>query len=229
MYIAYFDEVKPMPQHGRDHYLVGGIAVPMEQIGALERAVTNLAVEIFGSHELVPGTEFHANYCYFGKSHFKGMEPATRISILVRLAALIAHADGVKRVYAAINQTKIYNAAPEYAFAHFVERMEMAIPNDQSCILIGDLDDEQSTNMVCDFSRFRQLGTPWAHGIDINRVVDSVHFCRSHHSRLLQLADVYLFIVAGKYGGRKGWMKDEFVKAFDGLDLYAHRFKDWPK
>ncbi|TIT81805.1 MAG: hypothetical protein E5W59_30820, partial [Mesorhizobium sp.] len=94
MYIAYFDEVKPMPQHGRDHYLVGGIAVPMEQIGALERAVTNLAVEIFGSHELVPGTEFHANYCYFGKSHFKGMEPATRISILVRLAALIAHADG---------------------------------------------------------------------------------------------------------------------------------------
>lgn len=83
--------------------------------------------------------------------------------------------------------------------------------------------------MVNDFSRFRQRGTPWAYGIELKSVVDSVHFCRSHHSRLLQLADIYMFIVSGWYGGRKGWMKEALGKALEGMDLYAHRYKEWPK
>ena len=107
--------------------------------------------------------------------------------------------------------------------------MERAIPSSQPCILIGDLDDEQATNMVKDFSRFRQSGTPWDYGIELKSVVDSVHFCRSHHSRLLQLADIYMFIVSGWYGGRKGWMKEELKKALEDVELYGHRFKEWPK
>ena len=231
MYVAYFDEVKAMPQHGRTHYLVGGLAVPMETIGTLEHAVTALSEEVFGTTELTVDSEFHASYCYFGKGNFKGRPPQERIEVIARLARFISEADDVKRVYSAIKQPKLYNEdqAAEFAFAHFVERMELAIPRSEPCILIGDLDDEQATNMVNDFSRFRQRGTPWAYGIELKSVVDSVHFCRSHHSRLLQLADIYMFIVSGWYGGRKGWMKEALGKALEGMDLYAHRYKEWPK
>lgn len=231
MYVAYFDEVKAMPQHGRDHYLVGGLAVPMEKIGALEKAVTKLSKNVFGSTELTVETEFHASHCYFGKGHFKGRAPKDRIEIIANLAQLIAETDGVKRVYSAICKAKIYNEkqVAEIAFAHFVERMELAIPHAEPCILIGDLDDEQATNMVKDFSRFRQRGTPWEYGIELESVVDSVHFCRSHHSRLLQLADIYMFIASGWYGGRQGWMKKQLQKALSGFDLHPHRYKVWPK
>ncbi len=231
MYITYFDEVKAMPQHGQDHYLVGGIIVPMAKIAELERAVTALAVEVFDSADLTKETEFHASYCYYGKAHFKGMEAGRRAEILARLGCLISQTQDVKRVYAAINTPKLYSGAktPEIAFAHFVERVEKAVPSSQSCLLIGDLDDEQATNMVRDFSKFRQRGTPWAHGIQLKSLVDSVHFCRSHHSRLLQLADVYMFIVSGWYGSRKGWMKDKMVEGLKGADMWPHRYKEWPK
>lgn len=231
MCIAYFDEVKAMPQNGQEHYLVGGLVVPLDKIAELEKAVTDLAVEVFESSDLVKETEFHASYCYFGKSQFKGMQPARRVEILVRLARLISETDGVKRVYAAINQPKLYSGTktPEIAFAHFVERVEMAVPNGTPCLLIGDLDDEQATTMVRDFSRFRQKGTPWAYGIELRSVVDSVHFCRSHHSRLLQLADVYMFIVSGRFGSRKGWMKDLMAEGLKNVELWAHRYKEWPK
>jgi hypothetical protein len=36
-----------------------------------------------------------------------------------------------------------------------------------------------------------RFATPWAHGIEIKTVVDTVHFCKSHHSRLIQLADAF--------------------------------------
>ena len=233
MYIAYFDEVKAMPQHGQDHYLVGGIAVPMDKIGQLEKEVTKLALEVFESEELSKETEFHASYCYFSKSNFRGMAMEMRASILIRLAQILCSVEGVKKVYAAINTPKLYNSAqaPEIAFAHFVERMERAIPSGSSCLLIGDLDDQQATNMVADFSRFRQRGTPWQYGIDINKVVDSVHFCRSHHSRLLQLADVYMFLVSGNYGNRKGPMAEALAAARkdSGIDLFPDRYKEWPK
>jgi hypothetical protein len=99
---------------------------------------------------------------------------------------------------------------------------------DRPCVLIGDIDDEQSRNMVRDFSRFRTNGTPWAHGIEIKSVVDSVHFCRSHHSRLIQLADAYAWLVTHGWGGRKGDMAKLVNDAIKGANLFPSRYKYWP-
>jgi len=64
------------------------------------------AKEIFDSVALTQQTEFHGSYIYFGKGPFKGMEPAKRIDILSKLAAMIEHGTPVKRVYAAIDTEK---------------------------------------------------------------------------------------------------------------------------
>ena len=230
MYVAYFDEVKAMPEHGRDHYLVGGLAVPADRIRELEQELAEVSTELFGTAELTIETEFHASCCYFGKANFKGWAPADRIDVMARLAKIISDSEDVKRVYSAINLSHLYKGkdAAKFAFAHFVERLERAVPDSSSCILVGDLDDEQARNMAQDFSRFRQLGTPWEYGIGLKSIVGGVYFCRSHHSRLLQLADVYMFIVSGNFGGRGGWMKEALSESLAGLSLYAHRYKEWP-
>jgi len=112
---------------------------------------------------------------------------------------------------------------------HFVERVHMAIERDAFAILIGDLDDQQARNMVSEFSRYRTRGTNSAYGKLITRIVDSVHFCRSHHSRMIQLADAYIFIVSGFYQERKGNMAEGLRKALADVNLFPNRYKEWPK
>lgn len=96
-----------MPQNGQNHYIVAGLVVPADLIGQLETAVTDLSEKYFGTRELVTSSEFHASYCYFGKSHFEGRPMAERIEILAELLKIISEADGLKRVYAAIDTAKL--------------------------------------------------------------------------------------------------------------------------
>lgn len=231
MYVTYFDEVKANPAQGQSYYLVGGISVPMADIAKLEASVTSLAQELFGSSDLTPKTEFHASHIYFGKGPFKGMASEKRIELLAKLADIIVHGSGVKRMYAAINTDKLYvpEKAPEFAFAHFCERAHRAIGPKATSILIGDQDDQESKNMIRDFATYRQSGTPWAFGLEIKRLTDTVHFARSHYSRMIQLADLYVFTVASRYGGRSGWMADALKEALKEKDLHANSYKEWPR
>ena len=229
MYVTYFDEVKADRRQGRDNYLVAGLVIGMEHVGAIETSLTNLSKELFGSAELIPETEFHADFIYRGRGNCKGRPIADRVEILTKLAKLIGENEYVGKVYAAIDTSKIYNEnqAPEFAFAHFVERVQMCVPN-RPCILIGDLDDEQPRNMVRDFSKFCANGTPWAHGLEIKSIVDSVHFCRSHHSRLIQLADAYAWLTTHKMGTRTGDMAKLVTEAIKDVNLFPSRYKYWP-
>jgi hypothetical protein len=228
MFVAYFDEVKHDLAAGRDHYFVGGVVVPMDKISEIEGRVADLANEIFGSRELVVETEFHTDFLFRGKGPFKGMDMNKRAELIGRLARIIS-GDACRRVFSAINVPGIYNPdyAPEYAFQHFVERLQMAV-GEAPCLLIGDLDDEQARNMVKDFSKYRARGTPWAHGIMIRSLVDSVHFCRSHHSRMIQLADVYLWNVVTTAGFRQGRMVDMVKGQMADCDLFPTNYKFWP-
>jgi hypothetical protein len=189
-----------------------------------------LAEDIFGSTELTPKTEFHASYIYSGKGPFKGMAVQKRIDILVRLAELMVHGTSVRRMYAAIDTQKLIaeHKAAEFAFAHFCERAQRAIGPRQKSILIGDQDDEEAKNMIRQFAEYRQSGTPWAFGLEIKVFVDTVHFVRSHYSRMIQLADTYLFIVSGHFSSRKGWMAKALKEALKDKDLHANSYKLWP-
>jgi len=229
MYVGYFDECKADREQGRNNYLVAGLVIPMDQIGIIEAQITQLALELFGSRELAKETEFHADSIYRAKDNFRGRTMAERAAIIGRLARFIGENQYVAKVYAAIDSSKIYNPeqAAEFAFAHFVERVQMCVW-DRPCVLIGDTDDDEARNMVRDFSRFRAQGTPWAHGIEIKTVVDTVHFCKSHHSRLIQLADAYAWLTVHSWGLRQGVMAGLVNEAIKGVNLFPNRYKYWP-
>ena len=84
--------------------------------------------------------------------------------------------------------------------------------------------------MIRDFSTYRVDGkTPWDYGAPIPSIIDAVHFAHSHHSRLLQLADAYLFLATLGWGSKKGWMLKSVQAACTGQNYFPDRYKEWPK
>jgi len=231
MYVAYFDEVKPNPKEGQHRYLVGGVIVKMGDIVGIEAMMTELSADVFQSTELIPATEFHASYIYNKKGPFKEISAPKRLEIFRRIVTILSMREKVKLAYACINTDKLYSGTnpAEQAFMHFVERVHSIIEANAFAILIGDLDDQQAKNMVAEFSRYRTRGTNSRYGTLITRIVDSVHFCRSHHSRMIQLADAYVFTVSNLYSPRKGWMGEQFKKVLETANLFPNAYKEWPK
>lgn len=230
MYVAYFDEIKPNIQADQHCYWVGGIIVAMENIAEIEEQVSALSQKIFGSEELVPETEFHAKFIYYKKGPFKTMEAEGRLKVFSQLGEILSNRKIIKQVYACINTNKLYGGVDpaEHAFMHYVERVENAIGIGKSAILIGDLDDEQARNMVRQFQRYRVNGTNSPYGRKITRIVDTVNFCRSHHSRMIQLADVYLYMKNKQRREAINWMDKEFEKILQKLELFPDSYKIWP-
>lgn len=66
-------------------------------------------------------------------------------------------------------------------------------------IVFGDYEKDELTQSVLDFSKFKLDGkTPMYFGRRLDRLLDTVYFTHSHHSRFLQAADILIFL-AGRY------------------------------
>jgi len=230
VYVTYFDEVKADSKQGQDNYWVGGICLPMSAITSVELRVNDLARKWFKSEEMTKVTEFHGRCIYFGKFPCRDWKPDRRLELLTALVEILAETDDIRRVYARVDTTKLKakQKAAEIAFAMFCERVQLLVGRKEQTLLIGDLDTGRSNTTIEEFSKYRVDGTPWQHGIDISSIVDSVHFANSHHSRMLQLADIYLFAATHRTSGRKGGLAEAFGKLLGEKNLYAHRYKVFP-
>jgi hypothetical protein len=233
MYVTYFDEVKANPANGQNGYFFGGLSAQMSEIPAIEAEMNKLAETVFGSKDLTTSTEFHATDIWHRKGPFKNMDAKQRLDILEALMTiLVSHQESLKRVYSEIftDRLKTDKKPGEIAFSFFCERVQYLMNSLKSTtILIGDQDDENFRKMISDFATYRAKGTFWSYGVEITSVVDTVHFARSHHSRMIQLADYYVFHVSFWTSGKRGWMADEYKKRCAGrLFPLANRYKPWP-
>jgi hypothetical protein len=95
-------------------------------------------------------------------------------------------------------------------------------------IMIGDMDAQVLNKTIREFQQYRIQGTPWEFGKEIPSIVDCVHFAHSHHSRMIQLADVYLFSATHRHSARGGEMAQKFTEALNLRDIGPQRYKDWP-
>jgi hypothetical protein len=229
MYVTYFDEVKAAPAQGQNSYWVGGICVKMDHIAGLEEQVNKLAEEWYRTKELTEATEFHGKALYFGKYPNKNWKPERRLSILASLLDIISQPNIIRRIYAKMNVPKLQlpEKAAEFAFAHFCERVQMLV-GDTKTLLIGDMDAHAANKTIQEFQQYRIKGTPWEYGIKIPSIIDCVHFAHSHHSRMIQLADIYLFAATHQYCSRVGEMANKFAAELKKRDIGPQRYKDWP-
>ena len=233
MLITYFDEVKF--QKGRQpYYWLGGIVAESQCILQLEEKLSELSEQVFGSRELLRETEFHAADIMNGHEHFKGWDWDRRIDTLKRLTTIFCEADGISCIYVRIDPSLMVGTDIEgNAFMFFVERVDSYLrARDQVGLLIGDRESEAIAGHFAErLSKYRAGGTHYAFGTKLTHLVDTVHFTHSHHSRMLQLADLHTWLrQLCQLGAQEKWHREQIIQHVSTLPnrLAAVRYKHWP-
>lgn len=94
----------------------------------------------------------------------------------------------------------------------------------------GDVKRDHTENSIISLSEFKNSRTLFPYGIKIERLVDTLYFAHSHHSRFIQLADVLMFFVQlSHYSDQSKYMDKEVLSAFHSTPIMTTcRKKPWP-
>ncbi len=203
MHLIYFDENKHSEEN--PFFNIGGILVPEAKILELERTLTQIQFNFFGSSSLVAANEFHGKGMFHGKGPFKGCKLPKRIEVFDYFTTfLISNKIPIRlvRIDVKRHRRRYQYPTPEYRLGLmlFLERAcDYLDKVDDLGIVFGDYEKDEIAGTVVDFSEYKRSGkTPMYSGRPLGRLVDTVHFTRSHHSRFLQLADVVVYM-AGRH------------------------------
>ena len=199
MHLIYFDENKYSEEN--PFFNIGGILVPETKVLELDETLTRIQFNFFGSSSLVAENEFHGKEMFHGKGPFKGRKLSERIEVFKYFATFLISNDipiRLVRIDIKRHREKYVYPMPEYRLGLmlFLERVcEYLDRVDDLGIAFGDYEQDEVARSVVDFSEYRTSGrTPMHFGRPLGRLVDTVHFARSHHSRFLQLADVVVYM-----------------------------------
>ena len=230
MHLVYLDEVKFQEGQQR-YYWLCGLAIGDDKISAVESALSSLAEEYFGSRILRPETEFHASHIVQGKGPYKGAPLNQRVALFERLVDIVDEND-LGRIVIRLDPTRIIRTDIEaIAFMYFVERVDGLMRRYRlKALLISDHERDLVTLNVTNLSNFRLDGTDFEYGREINHVVDTVHHTHSHHSRLIQLADLFTYGVCLANNTGLRYPKDHLVAYMRMKQnfLFPSTYKYWP-
>lgn len=194
MYLFYFDEVKLDPKNQKSFWL-GGVCVEASSARTIEARCNKIAAKWFTDEILDVRNEFHGKDIVHGKGNFKGVPIEKRAELYGELLDLLVHEE-VKRYYIKINPENFVMTAEspdEIAFMFLVEQINKFLEKEEDIgMMFGDYDEPVIGGSVISLSKFKKQGTYWARSTTVDRIIDTVHFAKSHHSRMIQLADVYL-------------------------------------
>ena len=154
-----------------------------------------------------------------------------RVDLFNDLLDVIASASDVGRIEIRIEPERmIASDYKDKAFMFLVEKVDDYMRECGSiALLIADEDRELAGTNVTSLSSYRANGTRYAFGKDIRNIVDTIHHTRSHHSRLLQLADFYVYTLAMAAGDHTGYPRREIIAhAKDRGILFPTKYKNWP-
>lgn len=182
------------------HYLVG-VAVHGHRARALEDGVGEVLQRWFGPDSRRPGFECKGSDLFRGEGPCSAMGPADRIELYRQLVELVP-AHGADVLWHGIDKRRLAGRYPQpmhphkLAFLFFVEAVERLLrARREFGLLVSDEEKSVEQQVIEDLPRYKEIGTAFGyHPIDLKRVVDNVHWVKSHNSRLLQLADVCTYL-----------------------------------
>lgn len=237
MHLIYFDENKYSEEN--PFFNIGGILVPEAKVLELDRTLTQIQFNFFGSSSLVVANEIHGKEMFHGKGPFKGRKLAERVEVFEYLATfLVENEIPIRLVHIDVkrHRQQYKFPTPEYRLGLmlFLERACDYLDDvDDLGIVFGDYEKEEVARSVVDFSEYKKVGkTPMHFGRGLNRLVDTVHFTPSHHSRFLQLADVVVYM-AGRYLTRteapEKWHDAQVFETWEEIKASADlEVQHWP-
>ncbi|HEU0013842.1 MAG TPA: DUF3800 domain-containing protein, partial [Longimicrobium sp.] len=200
MYLVFLDS---SGNTGRDlahptsavYYLLA-LAVPTAQARRLEDAITGVLRARFGSACLDTAFECKGADMYRGEGPCAAMPPGDRISLYGDLVSLVA-SYGARVMWQGIDKRHLAHRYERpmhphtLAFIYLAEDVERFLRRERDVgLLIADEEKEVEEQVIADLARFKTTGTAFGHtSLNLTRIVDNVHWIKSHRSRFLQLCD----------------------------------------
>ena len=231
MHLVYLDEVKHNPP-AEPFYWLCGLAFPEQAILDVDRRLCAIAGDYFDTAILSKATEFHAVDIVHGKGAYKRHDLHGRLTLYRALIDTIDECPDLKRIEICVAPARM--RTPDHAgmaLMFFVEKVNALMQSLGSiALLIADHDAEMVSDNVTSLSAWKQRGTDYQFGTAINFVVDTIHHTHSHHSRLIQLADVYTYTVALASKGDQPYAQGEIVNYARSKAnfLFPSKYKFWP-
>lgn len=237
MHLCYFDENK----HGPDkpHFFIGGLLIPDRKALDFENTLNQIAFNFFGARSLIQANEFHGKELFHGKGNAKGRKLEERVQVFQDVATFVTNNQIPVRMVC-INVEKHKNKyqypMPAYRLGlmlileRFSEYLDKA---DDLGLVFGDYEADEVTGAVVDFSEYKSQGkTPMYFGRPLGRLLDTVYFTQSHHSRFLQVADLLVYM-AGRYENNNDvpdrWHEQEVKAAWEKIKASGNvHIQRWP-
>lgn len=237
MQLAYFDENKY--DRRNPYFIIGGLLIPEEKALDLESILSRIQYNFFGTKLLTKDYEFHGKDLFHGKGNAKNRKITERIQVFQDIGSFIINNNlPVRLVCIDVNlhRQKYIYPEPEY-------RLGLMLILERFCdyldkvsdlgIVFGDYEKDEVAKSILDFSQFKFEGrTPMYFGRALGRLIDTIYFTQSHHSRFLQLADLLVYM-AGRYENAAGvyqkWHEKQVEEVWNNIkanvDFYIQR---WP-
>lgn len=237
MHMCYFDENK----HGPDnpHFFIGGLLIPDKNALDFENTLSQIAFNFFGARSLIQANELHGKELFHGKGNAKGRKLEDRVQVFQNIATFVTNNQIPVRLVCidvARHKNKYQYPMPAYRLGLMLilERFSEYLDNvDDLGLVFGDYEADEVTGAVVDFSEYKNQGkTPMYFGRPLGRLLDTVYFTQSHHSRFLQVADLLVYM-AGRFENRKEvsdrWHEQEVSAAWEKIKASGNvHIQRWP-
>jgi hypothetical protein len=203
VYLIYFDENKYSKEC--PFFYIGGILLEGSNVSQYEQTLRQIAYNFFGTPILTKDTEMHGKEIFHGKGKFKERKIEDRLNLLNDIVTFITlNKIPIRLVCIDVekHKSKYIYPQPEYnlGLMLILERFDAFLEEaDKLGVVFGDYERDEMKKSILDFSQFKHDGTtPMYFGRPLGRLIDTIYFTHSHHSRFLQIADIIVFL-AGRY------------------------------
>ena len=237
MHLCYFDENKHTVEN--PHFFIGGLLIPDSKALEFEKTLAQIAFNFFGSSSLTVHNELHGKELFHGKGNAKGRKMEDRVQVFRDVANFVTNNQIPVRMIC-INVTKHQS---RYVYPMPPYRLGLMLILERFCeyldkvrelgLVFGDYEADEVTSAVVDFSEYKLQGkTPMYFGRPLGRLLDTVYFTHSHHSRFLQVADLLVYM-AGRYENKQDvsdkWHEKEVMAAWEKIKASGNVFiQRWP-
>lgn len=237
MYLAYFDENKFCKEN--PFFTIGGFLLEEKKADQLDKTLTQIQYNFFETSIMNKDTEFHGKDIFHGKNSFKGRTIKDRLKVFDDMANVIINNSipiRLIRIDVEAHRAKYSYPEPEYKLGLMLvlERFCDYLDHVSSkAIVFGDYDQQEAPKSILDFSQFKFHGkTPMYFGRPLGRIIDTIYFTHSHHSRFLQLADIIIYL-AGRFekfmGNKISWHEKQEMEIWEKIKASTDfKIQNWP-
>jgi hypothetical protein len=230
VHLVYIDEVK-YDRPVQPYHWLGALAFPEDSVQDIDERLSKIALDYFGTSILEAANEFHGSKIIQRKGPYRNHPMPKRIALYMQLIDAIDETPDLGRIEIRINpgEMKVDNYQ-EFAFMFLIEKVNDYMAKTKSlALLIADHDKEFANTNVRRLSEYKARGTDYAFARPITRIVDGIHHTQSHHSRLLQLADIYTYTLSMLAGDCSEYPQSHIrTHISTKRNLYATKYKHWP-